>query len=72
VEPYDLQVRGTYVRAGLSLRRWLTSVACARERAWLSSDDLVPAAVYAIRRCLPRQEGPPAPAPEFFAGRRKP
>jgi hypothetical protein len=72
VEPYDLQASGTYVRAGLNRRRWLTSVARAEERAWLSSDDLVPAAVYAIRRCLPRQEGPPAPTPEFFAGRLKP
>jgi D-aspartate ligase len=69
VEPYDLRASGTYARAGLTRRRWLRSVTRADERAWLSSDDLVPAAVYAIRRRHTRREWPAPTAPAFFTGR---
>jgi D-aspartate ligase len=71
VEPYDVRASGTYVCAGLTRRRWLSSLVHADERAWLSSDDLVPTAVYTTRQCLPRRAASPVSAsPIFFPGRR--
>jgi D-aspartate ligase len=71
VEPYYLGARRAYLDTGLGWRTWLRCFIDADERAWLTRDDLRPAAAYAMRH-YSRRHGRPSPpmAPTFFSGRR--
>ncbi|MFI0926465.1 ATP-grasp domain-containing protein [Streptomyces sp. NPDC021012] len=56
VENYDLRTWRTHARKqGLSLRGLLRALRSADERAWLTADDLVPAAILGLHGVVPRR-----------------
>ncbi|MEV8597791.1 ATP-grasp domain-containing protein [Streptomyces sp. NPDC052012] len=71
VENYDLRTRRTYAKEqGLTRRAVLRGLRTADERAWLTADDLVPAAALALRGLLPPrwlERGPTTL--HYFSGR---